>query len=222
MEASVKLKILKEVFDEDAEQTRWLSRKHPWYPILMNWIAVVLLTILLVSSGVYRVQKNIGKQVDQAVLSAQEVWQAKQDAIAEEQQKKLEEEQKALEAIIDRESDALAKMFYGIRNFEEKYGYGEKDFETYARCAFDRADATGRDLIEVIFEENQFLACSEGNPIISRYKSMGEKFAREWHSEKVKPVDSSYQFAELRPDGIWLTNVFGADGYARRWKAMEG
>ena len=219
MEIARKLDILKEVLSEQAEEERWLSKKHPWFGVLMNLGAVVLMLIVLVSSVVYRIQNNVDERVDNAVESAKQTWQEEQVAIQQEEQKKKEEEERSIASVIERESDDLAKMFFGIRNFEEKYGYSEKDFETYARCAFNRSDATGKSLHDVVFEKDQFLACSESNQIINKYKTMAKGFLETWHSEKTKPVDNSYQFAELRPDGVWLTNVFGADGYARRWRA---
>ena len=113
----------------------------------------------------------------------------------------------------------MAKAFWGIRNFVEKYHYSENDFRTYARCMFNRADAGSGRLVEVIAQEGQFLAFSDSNPVLDEYYELALKLVREWHEEETKPIDSSYQFAELTPRGIFLTNVFGADGYARRWQA---
>ena len=121
--------------------------------------------------------------------------------------------------IIGQEATELAKAFYGIRLFVDKYGYTEKDFETYARCIFNRADAGNGNLIEVIRREGQFLGYSEQNPVIDEYYEMALKFVQQWHSETTKPVDASYQFAELTESGIWLKNDINADGYARRWRA---
>ena len=97
--------------------------------------------------------------------------------------------------------------------------YEDADFWTYYRSAFNRADATGKSLHEVLSQEGQYLGYSENNVMLEKYRKVAEEAVREWHSESSKPCDLSYQFAELTPSGIWLKADLNADGYARRWRA---
>ena len=114
----------------------------------------------------------------------------------------------------------MAKAFYGIDLFVEKYHYDESDLITYARCIFNRTDRTdSKDLIRVISEPNQFTGYSDGNQVIAQYKQLAQRLITEWHSETVKPCDSAFIFAELTPEGIFLKKDLHADGYARRWHA---
>ena len=123
------------------------------------------------------------------------------------------------EHIMTEEAKVVAKAFYGIRRFVEKYGYTQSDLETYARCMFNRADATGQTLEAVVSKKDQFLGYSENNQLVKEYYDFAIKFVNEWHNEEVKPCDISYQFAELEDDGIWLVKNFNADGKERRWQA---
>jgi hypothetical protein len=74
------------------------------------------------------------------------------------------------------------------------------------------------ELHAVLTEPEQFLAYSENNTVLSEYKDIAKAAVREWHTEQSKPCDLDYQFAELRPDGVWLVKDINADGYARRWR----
>ena len=122
---------------------------------------------------------------------------------------------------MQREAEAVAKAFYGIRNFIVKYHYTEKDLKTYARCMFNRADAKNGlyDLETVIGRKDQFLGYDSKNPVLNEYYTVAQAAVEEWHRETVKPCDVSYQYAELTENGIYLAAEFGADGYARRWQA---
>ena len=151
----------------------------------------------------------------------QEVYAAQ----ASSEQAKAEEEkrkQEVFEAWVEENSDYLAQMFFGSRVIAEKNGYTKQDFETYAWAAFNRSDARGVDLKEVIFEAHngvrQFVAADPHNTILLQYKDWGKEFLIKWKTEE-RPCDIGYQYAELVPQGIFLKNDFNADGYARRWRA---
>ena len=122
-----------------------------------------------------------------------------------------------LEYVMDQESTAVAKAFYGIVKFLDKYHYTEADLETYARCMFNRAE--GGDLITEISKPEQFTGYSDANPVLAEYKNLAQRLVEEWHNETVKPCDVSFRFAELTPNGIYLKQDLHADGYARRWHA---
>ena len=135
---------------------------------------------------------------------------------AEAQRKAAEaRRQEELAEQIDRESDAVAQMLFGIRNFQTKYGYSEADLTTYVRSAFNRADARDEELLTVIFAEGQYIAASSHNDIRPEYKELALRLVKEWHEEDYSPCDTAYQYAELTPYGIYLRKGYGED----RWHA---
>lgn len=208
-----------EVLREYADEHEWLSHKYPWFGILVNWFVVGLLLTILVATIAYGIQNNTERKAAEMTATAMAELEAQRQAQAEAQAEALAAERASEDYIMTQEATEMAKAFYGIRLFVEKYNYTEKDFETYARCMFNRADAGAGRLVEVITREGQFLGYYEKNPVLDEYFQMAIKFVKEWHSESTKPVDSSYQYAELNPDGIWLKNDINANGYARRWRA---
>lgn len=213
------MELLIDVFNEQAERTHWLERKYPWFDILWNWTLALLLTVLVVATIVVGIQHEIDRKSAEQTATAMAELEAQRQAEADAEEERLRAIQASEEAVMNAEATELARAFYGIRLFVDKYGYTERDFKTYARCIFNRADSGNGKIIEIIKREGQFLGYSENNPVIDEYFNMALEFIKEWHSETTKPCDSSFQFAELNSDGIWLKNDINANGYARRWRA---
>lgn len=193
--------------------------RHKWVPLFYNWVVALLVVILFGSFVWWGLDIHSRRMADEMLATTL----AEMDAEHEQMLAAAEAEQAALlaseEHIMTEEAKVIAKAFYGIRNFVEKYGYTAADLETYARCIFNRADATGQSIEEVVSKKDQFLGYAEGNQLVKEYYDQAIRFVNDWHNEEVKPCDSSYQWAELNEDGIWLRNSFKADGYARRWHA---
>ena len=201
--------MIMEIIQDRAEQEEWLLQKHPWYPILMNWFGAILIVILCIASIVYWIQGGTVKKGEKMVAEARATWeeaQAKAADAAEAERIRAEQ--------IDRESDAVARLFFGIRNFQSLYGYSVEDLKTYAQSAFNRADARGQDLLAVIFEEGQYTACSRHNDITTEFKELGRQLAEAWHNGELK-CDTAFQYAELTPYGIYLRKGYGEE----RWHA---
>lgn len=205
--------ILQEIFREQREQEEVLMFRNPSFSFWYNWIIAVTVLALFVSFAIWGIDihtKNTAEKMTATALASWQSEQVVQDESAVTSQ----------EYVINAESEALAKAFYGIDRFIEKYHYTEDDLVTYARCIFNRADRTdSKDLIRVISEPNQFTGYSDGNQVIADYKQLAQRLITEWHEETVKPCDTAYIFAELTPDGIFLKKDLHADGYARRWHA---
>ena len=202
--------MIMEIIQDRAEQEEWLLQKHPWYPILMNWFGAILIVILCIASIVYWIQGSTVKKGEKMVAEAMATWeeaQAKAADAAETERIRAEQ--------IDRESDAVAQMLFGIRNFQTKYGYSEADLTTYVRSAFNRADARDEALLTVIFAEGQYIAVSSHNDIRPEYKELALRLVKDWHEEDYSPCDTAYQYAELTPYGIYLRKGYGED----RWHA---
>lgn len=215
------LEILNGITQERMRKERDMMFRHPWVPILYNYLIAGLLIALTVS--IYGWALNVwadarAKEKSAADLAA---YQAEQQATEDARLKELAAAQASEDAIIKREATAIAKAFYGIRNFVEKYHYSDEDLTTYARCVFNRVDASkGLNSVEVIVSTpEQFLAYADGNPVLSEFYEIAQDAVTEWHNETVRPCDISYRYAELTEQGIYLVSEFGADGYARRWHA---
>ena len=210
---------MEEIFAARAEQEEILRFRHPWVPLLFNWIIaglVVLLFVEFVRWGLDIRTRNMAEEMTATALAS---WQAERDAEAAE----AEEEQAAIRAseefVMKQEATAAAKALFPVQNFVTKYHYSESDLITYLRCMANRADAAGTTLAEVVAQPDQFLGYSDNNPVLTEYYDIAYRFVNEWRHEDTKPCDTSYQWAELTPNGIYLKNEFNADGYARRWHA---
>ena len=205
---------LLEVFAERAEAEREMRWRCPGFDLVYNWIVGIAALAVLIGLCVWGAQIGIERR-DEKIREAGRAEVYAQQAAAE--QATADEESKAAEALavqIDRESDALARLFFGIRNFQSLYGYSVEDLKTYAQSAFNRADARGQDLLAVIFEEGQYTACSRHNDITTEFKELGRQLAEAWHNGELK-CDTAFQYAELTPYGIYLRKGYGED----RWHA---
>ena len=214
------LETLESIFSAQAERERVLACRHPWVPLLYNWMIGIMIIALFVSFVLWGIDIKIRHTADAMTAEAIAVREQEQQAIETARLQELAALQASEDYIISQEAKDCAKALYGIRLFVEKYGYNEADLITYLRSAFNRADARGKSLHDILSEEGQYLAWSDSNTILAEYEKIAGKAVREWHEESTKPCDLSYQFAELTPSGIWLKNDLHADGYARRWRAQ--
>ena len=202
--------ILREIFREQREQEEVLMFRNPSFSFWYNWIIAVTVLALFVSFAIWGIDIHTQKTAEKMTATALASWQSEQ--IVQDESAATSQEY-----VIEQESIAMAKAFYGIDRFIEKYHYDESDLVTYARCMFNRAE--NADLVSVIARPEQFTGYSDGNQVIAQYKQLAERLIREWHEETVRPCDTAYIFAELTPDGIFLKKDLHADGYARRWHA---
>ena len=206
-----------EYFERQRQIEADMCFRNPWFNLFYNWLIGILIIALAASFvwwGIDIHRRNRDEQIRLQVLAEMDAEHAEMMAAAEAQ----EAERKAsLEYVMDQESTAVAKAFYGIVKFLDKYHYTEADLETYARCMFNRAE--GGDLITEISKPEQFTGYNDSNPVLAEYKNLAQRLVEEWHSETIKPCDVSFRFAELTPNGIYLKQDLHADGYARRWHA---
>lgn len=206
---------------DQADREKLLNWRYPWFNVCFNYFYLFLIVLLAVSliwwSGIIRKEhKDAEAQAERDRIYAAELAQAEENQRLAEEQRLADQE-----AMLDRWSEAGAHMLYGIRNFVDKYHYSEKDMETYLRCAWNRYLTHGKltDLDVLIYTPEQFLACYKTSPALKEYKDLARKYFTAWQNETELPCDPSYVFAELLPDGIFLSKKYGADGYVRRWQA---
>ena len=208
-----------EILERQRQLEADMNFRHPWFNMFYNYVIAVCVVALFVAFFAWGIDIRTRKEAE-AMTAA---LLAEMDAEHEAMMAEAEAAERALleseEHIMTEEAKVIAKAFYGIRRFVEKYGYTQSDLETYARCMFNRADATGQSLEAVVSKKDQFLGYSENNQLVKEYYDFAIKFVNDWHNEEVKPCDISYQFAELEDDGIWLVKTFNADGKERRWQA---
>ena len=67
-------------------------------------------------------------------------YRAEQEAVEVARQEELKALAASEATIMKNEANFIAKMLYGARNFEDKYGYSTDDYMTLARCVFNRVD----------------------------------------------------------------------------------
>ncbi len=208
---------MNDYFKKQAELETTLCFRHPYFNLMYNWLIGILIIVLFGSFvwwGLDIRSRHMADEMLATTLAAMDAEHAEMIAAAEAEEAALKASQ---EYIQDQEAQAVAKAFYGIRLFVEKYHYSESDLSTYARCMFNRAE--NADLTEVVRLKDQFVGFADNNPVLADDYNLALKLVKEWHEETIKPCDTSYQWAELTPNGIYLRNEFKADGYARRWHA---
>ena len=213
--------LLKDVFADRARDEEYMNFRNPWFNMMYNYLIAVLVILLTVSLIWWSGNVNKLHREEQAQAADERARQEELLRTAEEEAAAEAQRQKEIEEMIDRWAEAAAKMLYGIRNFIEKYNYSDKDLETYLRCAWNRYISNGKltDLEVIIFKEDQFLACYKTNPPLTEYKEFAKKLFTKWYSEEGLPCDPSYVYAELMPEGIFLTKTYGASPYERRYHA---
>lgn len=209
-----------QVFAERKRLERNMTFRHPWVPLTYNWVIAILIICIGISMIGWVLDIRTDRIASERAATAMSAYQAELKAEEDARAQELAAQQASETAVIEREATAIAKMFYGIRLFIDKYHYSERDLETYARCPFNRKDAGSKlSLEEIIAQKDQFTGYFDNNPVLKEYEELARKFVTAWHEETVKPCDTSYQWAELTPDGIFLKNDINADGYSRRYHA---
>jgi hypothetical protein len=205
-------------YAREIENLRFRHKKANDLYKLLVFLCVLGLTLSLYSWGL---DLWAQRRADQQTADARVLWDAELAAKEEAQAAELAAAQKSEEAILDRWASAGAKMLYGIRNFREKYNYSDTDYETYLQCVYNRYLYGNKltDIPVIISQKDQFLGFSDTNPVLDDLYRLSRAFFEAKLRDTSLACDPSYRFAELTPQGIYLVDQFGADGYVRRWHA---
>jgi hypothetical protein len=205
-------------YAREIENLRFRHKKANDLYKLLVFLCVLGLTLSLYSWGL---DLWAQRRADQQTADARVLWDAELAAKEEAQAAELAAAQKSEEAILDRWASAGAKMLYGIRNFREKYNYSDTDYETYLQCVYNRYLYGNKltDIPVIISQKDQFLGFSDTNPVLDDLYRLSRAFFEAKLRETSLACDPSYRFAELTPQGIYLVDQFGADGYVRRYHA---
>ena len=135
------LAILQDVDAEYSHQVECLRFRHKKANDIYKLIVFLLVLGLSVSLYSWGLDVWAQHRADQQTEDARKVWSkelADKEAAAMQAQAEAE---KAKETSLDAEAETLAKAFYGIHLFIDKYHYTDSDLETYARCIFNRYGA---------------------------------------------------------------------------------
>lgn len=215
------LAILRQILADQRDHERELMSKYPWFSVVYNYIVATLLVTLAVMLIVWGVDVWAQDKADKQSEAAVTAFQAEQQAIADKQEEERRAAENDIAKTIDTEAETVARAFEGIKLFIEKYHYTDADLDTYARCMFNRVDVGNgvNSLYTIVSRPLQFTGYSDNNTVQKDYKALAKKLVTAWHEETEKPCDLRYQFAELTPEGIFLTMEVNAGPYARRWHA---
>jgi hypothetical protein len=209
---------MSEILRKHREEVDDMCFRHPWFNLVYNWIIWALVIALGISCMAWAYDVRAERRAASLTATALAEYQAEQNAAETARMEELAAAQASETAVITREAEMIAKLYFGIDRFIEKYDYSEADLFTYARCVFNRVENEkySDTLEDVINQADQWTGYFENNPILKGYYNTALKAVEEWHSESIKPVSNEYLWAELTPNGIYLKNDFHADGYAIR------
>lgn len=212
---------LVQAVNENEQKIRDMNFRHPWFNLMYNWVIVVVIAGLFVSFGIWGFDIRTDHKAAALTATAMAEYQATQDAIAEQARAEEEAILASDEYKCSTASNAAAKALFAIQPFIDKHHYTTDDLRTYVRSMCNRADNPSDiypDAIEdVVAVPDNYVGYSDDNPVLSQYYELAYDEIWTWMHEELKPCSNDYVFAELTENGIWLSNQFGADGYARRF-----
>lgn len=197
-----------------------MNFRHPWFNLVYNWIIWALIVALGLSCIGWAMDARTERRAAALTATAMAEYQAEQNAAETARLEEMAAAQASETAIITAEAELIARLYYGIDRFIDKYNYSETDLLTYARCVFNRveSDRYANTVEEVVNQYSQWTGYYDNNPVLKTYYNIALKAVEEWHSETIKPCSPEYLWAELTPNGIWLKDDFKADGYKLRWR----
>lgn len=220
------LATLEGIFKDHKKKEKELREKYPLFNLFYNYLALIILAVLLVSGISCGVIARTENKVNTSVETALADYKAEQLALANEEADKKAEEERVLaqsEAVIEHKvCTKLALVYQGADKFVDKYGYSERDFKSLGRCIFNRTEnpAYPDDIIEVIDQPDQWVGYYSQNVTpMDKYYQMAVKHYREWKAETTKPVSNDYLWAEYTSKGIFLKYKYEAGPYDTRWRA---
>ena len=206
----------KNLFEDGDKKRRELNAKYPWVPIMHNWLIVFLILALFGSFIAWGV--NI--HTERTAIAYAEVVAAEKDAehqaflAQQEADRKAAEE--SLENLMKTNAQVKAKLGYGSRNFIDKYHYGDSDIMTLYQCLDNRMKNSmyaGMTIDEIAFQEGQFIASYDTNPVQDYYFNLAMKSERLKNDRVSDPVGTDYVYTIYTEHGLYLANDPKAPAY---------
>ena len=219
--------VWKSVFDNQAKTTKELGKKYPWFPIMYNWLIVVLIVALFASFGIWGINIHTEKTAVAYAEAVAEQKDAEHQAFLAQQEADRMAAEQSLENQMKANAQVKAKLGYGSRNFIEKYNYSDTDFMTLYQCVDNRLKNKmylGMTIDEIVFKEGQFIASYDTNPVQDYYFNLAMKSERLKNDREIEglpePVGSDYVYTIYTQHGIFLANDPNAPAYTW-WRYSE-
>ena len=214
--------VLETVLRKRAEHYQELDRKYPWVSILLNWITAALVAILIIELAKWGFQENTIRKANALTATALAEYQAEQELKEQEKQAAFLAEINSEAAKREKETVLLAKVLVGINAFVEKYGYSDGDIRTYGECVLNRVlnegNGFGNTVEDVIMQPSQWTGFSENNQVVDKYYKIASLIINNFYDGVTRPCTSSYCWAELRRDGVWLKDEYSDSPYVHTWR----
>jgi len=210
--------ILESVFQEQEEREDVLRFRNPAFSFWYNWLVACLAIALFASfiwwgGAVKRDSRD--RAVREQVLAEMTAEREQQAAEAEAAELNAQQEDAALQI---REAQAIARMWFGIRNFTAKYHYTNSDLFTYAYCPYNRAAESGDTVEAELAKIGQFVAYSDKNDLDTDLYNLALSFVSDLHSGSIPECNPKFRYAVFSDMGIWLVDDPGKD-VPERWHA---
>ena len=205
-----------DVLERDSRKRRELHAKYPWVPIMFNWIMVVLVILLFVSFVIW----GVSIHTERTAIAYAEVVAAEKDAehqaFLDQQEADRKAAAESLENLMKTNAQVKAKLGYGSRNFIDKYHYGDSDIMTLYQCLDNRMKNSmymGMTIDEIAFQEGQFIASYDTNPVQDYYFNLAMKSERLKNDRVSDPVGTDYVYTIYTEHGLYLANDPKAPAY---------
>ena len=210
---------LKRAIEENELRIHELNECYPWVQIFARWICAAL-SILFIGACVWW-----GMDIS-ARNKAEAAYDEKVNAFYQEQESKAEADRQAAlaaqnseEAIMKENAKWKAKVLYGARNFEDKYGYTKADFLTLCQCIDNRCAFYGMTVEEVIKQPDQWVGYYDSNPSdVDKYYKIALESERTKAEQETKPVGEDFVYAYYTDRGIYLSNKYGEKNGFGMWR----
>lgn len=216
-------KVWKATIERQAKETRELGKKYPWFPIMYNWLIVFCIIALFVSFGIWGINIHTERTAIAYADSVAAQKDAEHQAFLAQQEADRKAEEQSIENLMKANAKVKAKLAYGSRNFIEKYNYSDADFMTLYQCIDNRLKNsmyTGMTIDEIAFQEGQFIASFDTNPVQDYYFNLAMKSERLKQNQVSDPVGTDYVYTIYTPHGIFLANDPKAPAYTW-WRYSE-
>lgn len=209
-------KMWKEVFNENARREDALNQKYPWFEILYRWIVALCVIMLFISFIIWSINIYTERTAMAYAASEVEKKEAEHQAFLAQMEADKQAELESVENQMKLNAQAKARLGYGSRNFVEKYHYGDNDFMTLYQCVDNRLKNKmyiGMSIEDIVFQEGQFIASYDTNPVQDYYFNLAMKSERAKQNQVSEPVGSDYVYTIYTPHGIFLANDPNAPAY---------
>lgn len=116
--------------------------------------------------------------------------------------------------MVERESKAIAKVLYGVRN------NSTDDLKTCVWCILNRVDSTmyPDTVEEVIAQPKQWMGYREDNPVLEDLYQLAHETLVQWYNGDRRPVSADYVYLNWTPSEIVLRDNWEDGSRTHYWR----